>query len=238
MFLHAIDNETSLSYSAIQNDISFPESSGGTYINEWQQGGNVEPCDSELSSVSSSSESEDDESMEHSKTHSNSPDPRGSNEPVLHPAVSSGDFGKVVQLKARRKVTDHEKLFLLTKHFIPPHNYKFPARFVSGHNRHFQQSWLDQHNGLVYSESEDGGYCKYCVLFAQDGPGMELGVLVNRPLIDYKRASEKLCDHFRHKQFHKASLEAAATFTSVMKNPDLAVDHQLSSERSVQLKII
>ena len=67
---------------------------------------------------------------------------------------------------------------------------------------------------------------------------MELGVLVNRPLIDYKRASEKLCDHFRHKQFHKASLEAAATFTSVMKNPDLAVDHQLSSERSVQLKII
>ena len=55
MFLHMIDNETSLSYSAIQNDISFPESSGGAHIDEWQQGGNVEPCDSELSSVTDES---------------------------------------------------------------------------------------------------------------------------------------------------------------------------------------
>lgn len=69
MFLHTIDNETSLSYRAIQSDISFPESSGGAHIDEWQQGGNVEPCDSELSSVSCLSESEDDESMEHSMIH-------------------------------------------------------------------------------------------------------------------------------------------------------------------------
>ena len=125
------------------------------------------------------------------------------------------DFGKVVQLKARRKVTDHENFVLSTKHFTPPHNYKFPAHSVSGHNRHFQQSWLDQHIEPVYSESEDGGCCKYCVLFAWDVPGMELGVLVNRPLTDYKRASEKLSDHSCHKQFHKASLEAAATYIHI-----------------------
>ena len=170
----------------------------------------MELSDSELSS-SSLSESENEsvegslqlsESLTHSnsshheggepsqsQSHSNS---SGSSEPVLHPAVSSGDFGKVVQLKADRKLTDHEKLILLTKHFIPPRNYKFPARFISGRNRHFQRSWLDQHNGLVYSESEDGGYCKYCTLFARDGPTMELGALVNRPLIDFKRATEKL----------------------------------------------
>ena len=199
-------NELFLSYSAIQND-SFPGSSGGAHIDK---GANVELSDSELSS-SSLSESENEsvegslqlsESLTHSnsshheggepsqsQSHSNS---SGSSEPVLHPAVSSGDFGKVVQLKADRKLTDHEKLILLTKHFIPPRNYKFPARFISGRNRHFQQSWLDQHNGLVYSESEDGGYCKYCTLFARDGPTMELGALVNRPLIDFKRATEKL----------------------------------------------
>ena len=137
-----------------------------------------------------------------------------------------------MQLKANRKLTDHEKLIVLTKHFIPPRSYKFAARFISGRNRHFQQSWLDQHNGLVYSESEDGGYCKYCVLFARDGTTMELGVFVNRPLIDFKRATEKLSDHFRNKKFHKTSVQAAATFTSVMKNPDLAIDHQLNSERS------
>ena len=61
---------------------------------------------------------------------------------------------------------------------------------------------------------------------------MELGVFVNRPLIDFKIATEKLSDHFRGKKFHKASMEAAAAFTSVMKNPDLAIDHRLSSERS------
>lgn len=150
--------------------------------------------------------------------YSNLPDPHGSSEPVLYPVVSSGDFSKVVVLKARRKVTDHKKLFLLTKDFIPPHNYKFPACFVSGHNRHFQQSWLDQHNGLVYSESENGGYCKYCALFSQDG------AWCCQHAVDWlQKASEKLFNHFHHKQFHQASLETAATFTSVMKNPDLAV---------------
>ena len=85
---------------------------------------------------------------------------------------------------------------------------------------------------IVYSESEDRAYCKYCVLFARDGTTMELGVFVNRPLIDFKRATEKLSDHFRNKKFHKTSVQAVATFTFVMKNPDLAIDHQLSSERS------
>ena len=61
---------------------------------------------------------------------------------------------------------------------------------------------------------------------------MELGVLVNRPTIDFKRATEKLPHHSHGEMFHKASLEAAAAFKSAVKNPDLAVDHQLSSERS------
>ena len=138
----------------------------------------------------------------------------------------------MVQLKGIRKLTDHEKHFLLTKHFIPTRNYKFPARFIGGRNRHFQHSWLDQYNGLVYSESEDGGYCKYCALFAREAPTLELGVLVNRPLIDFKRATEKIHDHFCSKKFHKEAVEAAAAFTAVMKNPDLAIDHRLSSERS------
>lgn len=149
----------------------------------------------------------------------------------LDPAISLGDFGKVVLLKANRKLTDHEKLFLLNNHFVPPHSYKFPPRLVSGCNRHFQHRWLEQYNGLVYSESEDGGFCKYCVLFAVDGPAMELGVLVNRPLIDFKRATDKLADHFRSKKFHKTALEAAEAFSTSMKNPDMAIDHRLSSER-------
>lgn len=93
--------------------------------------------------------------------------------PLLYQAVSLGD---------------------LSQHFIPP-------RFVSGHNKHFQLTWLDHHNGPVYSETEYGGHYKYCMLLAQDGPAVELGVLVNRPLIDLKRATENLSDHFHYKSF-------------------------------------
>ena len=94
--------------------------------------------DSELSSSSSSSESES-ELVGHSSSsrrdcskslsHTNLPD-HGRDEPSrsqtlgnsgeLHPAISSGDFGKVVLLKANRKLTDHKKFIFLTKHFIPP----------------------------------------------------------------------------------------------------------------------
>ena len=109
MYTPTLDSEPSLSYSAIQNDISFPENKGGSHVNERvQRGGNVEmERSSDSSSMSStSSESEDNESMvsrhcdrsesrdlhrrgePSSQTHSNS-----LGEPVVHPAVGSGDFG-------------------------------------------------------------------------------------------------------------------------------------------------
>ena len=78
-------------------------------------------------------------------------------------------------------------------------------------------------------ESQD---CTYCVLFVREGPKIKVGALVNRPLIDFKRATEKLADHFFSKTFHKESLETAASFTTMMNNPDLTVDHLHSSERS------
>ena len=125
---------------------------------------------------------------------------------------------------------------MLKQHFVPSRNYKFPTRSFHGHCRHFQQRWLEQYNGLVYSESEDGGYCKFCVLFGKCGPtAKELGVLVNRPLTNFRKATEKLGEHFhclKGKKYHQAALEAATAFTAAMKNPEVAVDRRLSSERS------
>ena len=185
------------------------------------------------SQSSSDSESDSDqESSTHDGTSYCTQRDDESIEAVHSPISSSGDFGQVVQLKTVRKLYDHEKYTLLTTHFVPPRNYKFPTRNVGGRDRCFQYSWLEKHNGLVYSESQDGGYCKFCVLFARDGPKIKLGTLVNRPLIDFKRATEKLADHFFSKKFHKESLEMAASFTATMNHPDLAVDHGLSSERS------
>ena len=83
----------------------------------------------------------------------------------VNPAVLSGDFGKVVELKAHRSLTDHEKHVLLMQHFIPSPRYKFPTIVFNGHQRHFQHSWLSKYHGLVYSEVDDRGYCKFWVLF-------------------------------------------------------------------------
>ena len=87
----------------------------------------------------------------------------------IHPAISSGDFGRVVKLKSERNLTDNEKYVLLKNHFIPAASYKFPCHNIYGQKRSFQHSWLSKYmyNGLVYSESQDGGYCKFCVLFGR-----------------------------------------------------------------------
>ena len=150
----------------------------------------------------------------------------------LHAAVSSGDFGQVALLKTERKLTDQEKFALLSNHFVPSRAYKFPSRDFGSRSHTFQHNWLNKFNGLVYSESQNGGYCMYCVLFAKEGGRINtLGALVNTPLIDFKRATEKLTSHFA-KKFHIESVETAESFAAVMKKPELAIDRRLSSERS------
>ena len=85
----------------------------------------------------------------------------------MYSVVSSGDFGLVVKLKTERNLTGYEKYLLLKHHFIPSKSYKFPAHSYGNRQRHIQSTWLDKYHGLVYSENDDGGYCKFCVLFAQ-----------------------------------------------------------------------
>ena len=70
----------------------------------------------------------------------------------------------------------------------------------------------------MYSESTNGGYCKFCVLFATRGPYIEFGVLVNKPLTNFKKANEKLDQHFFGKEFHKAAVQTAMLFQKVQLN--------------------
>ena len=93
-------------------------------------------------------------------------------------AVKSGDLAHIVNLKEQRPLTDQEKLYVLDQHS----GYKFPSRTINECKRHFQRKWLSMYNGLVYSESTNGGYCKYCVLFARCSPKVpELAVFVSKP---------------------------------------------------------
>ena len=165
----------------------------------------------------------------------------GASQQEAHPAVCSGDFGKVVKLKANRSLSDNEKLALLKHCFVPSPGYTFPTREISGRQRSFQHSWLGRYNGLCYSVSENGGYCKFCVLFAKCGPSVtQLGVLVERPFTNFKKASEVLGEHFhgteggsasKGRKSHQEAVEAAMSFLAVMEHKALAIDTQLSSIR-------
>ena len=154
---------------------------------------------------------------------------------TMHPAVSSGDFDQVVHLKTERDLIDSEKLFLLNHHFVPGIGYQFPAHTFGKQSRHFQSNWLTKYNGLVYSQAADGGYCKYCVLFAQCEASVQaFGTLVNRPLTNFKKASDILKDHFgcRGRKSHQIAVEKAKAFCNVMTNQARSIDQQLSSQRA------
>ena len=71
----------------------------------------------------------------------------------IHPSVSTGDLGQVVELQSIRKLNDNEKYFLLKNHFVPTKGYKFPCHVHGNQTRQFQMKWLEKYNGLTYSES-------------------------------------------------------------------------------------
>ena len=56
----------------------------------------------------------------------------------------------------------------------------------------------EKFNGLVYSAEDEGVYCKFCVLFGKfsDRHTNTLGVLIQQPLTNWKRATEKRKAHF------------------------------------------
>ena len=142
----------------------------------------------------------------------------------LDPAVLSGDFKRVVLLKQSRALSNNEKYYLLTNHFVPPQNYKFPSHEYGKQKRHFQLSWLSKFNGLVYSELDDGAYCKYCVLFGKPSPSVPalVGTFITRPFTHLGKASEKLREHFQGvkggsaRKYHLEAVQMAETFINVM----------------------
>ena len=73
-------------------------------------------------------------------------------------------------MKTQVHLTDHQMFCLLQKHFVPSFNYKFLTCLLSNIPQYFHYSWLKSNPGLVYSESQTGRYCKYCVQFGRCEP--------------------------------------------------------------------
>ena len=80
------------------------------------------------------------------------------------------DVGDIVSGKVdQRTLQSHEKI---KNHFTPPppsYTGFFSKTVVKGKDKHtkklvFQRSWLAKYKWLVYSPSQMGGFCKYCVM--------------------------------------------------------------------------
>jgi hypothetical protein len=123
-------------------------------------------------------------------------------------------------------------------HFCPTKLFNFPKTLEFGKHRSFQLSWLERFKWLVYSPSQDGAYCKACVLFGQQScekNAQKLDKLVKSPIKFWTTACQKFRDHETKSQVHRTSLLRANEFIKVMKNQTMSVDQQLSSAVAEQI---
>ena len=70
-------------------------------------------------------------------------------------------------------LTSGQKYALLTSHQRPDPQFAFPKVYHSGCMRSFQHKWLNKYPWLVYSKNLDGGFCKFCALFAKNRLNLE-----------------------------------------------------------------
>ena len=99
------------------------------------------------------------------------------------------------------KNSDTEKYKILTDSQTFSKDFKFPkqqfgmTKLGKPHMHSFKLNWLEEFkpDGLIYSITEDGAYCKYYRLF----PGAERGLLVKRPFHKCKDAVHEFNAHFR-----------------------------------------
>ena len=77
------------------------------------------------------------------------------------------------------ELTDREKCMALTDLFVPPRHFKFPVRTEYGKERRCQESYLNEFDGVVYSQSLDSLLCKYCILFDNGSSPVQVAKVVS-----------------------------------------------------------
>jgi len=87
----------------------------------------------------------------------------------------------------KRVLTQNEIHDIINEIWIPDVNYNFPVKvFFVGKDKtakhlKFQYKWFASFPWLVYSEIDNGAYCKFCVAFSTNYAGINnkiLGLLV------------------------------------------------------------
>lgn len=118
----------------------------------------------------------------------------------------------------------------------PSPGYSFPKSPNDG--RSFKYSWLTTFPWLVYSKQENGGFCLPCVLFSSTTVyhGSKPGILVSKPLTNFKKAIEILRKH-TEKDHHKGSVVKSEEFMKVMSNKKPAITSTLNTAIANQITL-
>jgi len=147
---------------------------------------------------------------------------------VLPAENDTTDISAYAPYSVRRVLTDNQKYSLLTGSHGLSSNYQFPGRQDGsrGFQRRFQITWLNKFSWLVYSKQANGGFCLSCMLFGKGNDGMDLGVLVSKPLINFRKALDELKDH-DSRPTHRAAVTMAEDFLGVMRGEQEPVNQQI-----------
>ncbi len=157
---------------------------------------------------------------------------------ALVPAVSStslcssmseqlcDDIGLLLQSTLQTSIrcfSSTLKYSILTKHFKPNSDFKFPSRYLDGCQRSCQLSYLEKNPWFVYSKAEDGIFCLPCVLFANKD---NLGQLVCKKFNYWTAKTSKFSKHVST-NYHQLAVTQAEALKNSQFRPQLAVDNLL-----------
>ena len=121
-------------------------------------------------------------------------------------------------------LTDAIRHSILTKRFVPPHNWKPPARQFGNRTRRTPAFFFDKdkYSSISYSPQEDGAYCADCVAFSKVKV-----ILVSKPLSHWSNAKKQVDSHFASKD-HLTAVSRAREFLNVCNKEQDSVSGQLS----------
>ena len=141
----------------------------------------------------------------------------------------SHDIGEVASGTIQStSLSAQEKASFLKNHFVPGKDYKFSTQILpkEGGKKQkmltFQHSWLEQHKWLVYSPSQQGGFCKFCVLFPPTTSQIKTGVLVSIPMKKFNKATGKCGYLAMHEQleYHKDAVVRSMSLCERLEHPE------------------
>ena len=155
--------------------------------------------------------------------------------PVPHSRTVCNDIGLLLRKGVCiRKLTDDHKLKIARLDPDPHANY--PSVFMNGCNCRFKVQWLHSHPRLHYSATDDGAYCRACVLFSpKEVSGKRLGVLTTEPFHLWTKQST-VFEHHEKLDYHHNTVVRMQEFVKACENPSINIANRLSRKREVYIE--